>query len=65
MTGVVKFSLVGLTVKRELGLGPSVADLELEASSSRSRSKGVSKCSRTVGRIRSVEAKRKEGSGVE
>ena len=57
--------MVGLTVKGELRLGPSVADLELEAPSIRPRSRGELKYGRIAGKIGSVEAKGKEGLRVE
>ena len=52
-------------VKGELGLGLSVADSELEALFSGPRSKGVLECDRTIEGIGLVEAKGKEGLGVE
>ena len=65
MTEVVRVGLISLIVKEESGSGPSVADSKLEAPSNRPRSREELKCSRMMGRIGSIEAKRKEGSGVE
>ena len=65
MTGVVRVGLVGLMVKRELGLGPSVADSELKAPSNEPRSREESKCGRIARRIGLAETKKKEGAEVE
>ena len=62
---VVRVGVVGLTVKGESRLGLSVVDLELKAPSIRPRNRGELKYDRMVGRIGSVEAKGKEGVGVE
>ena len=61
---IIRFGLVGLMIKRELGLGLSVADSELEALFSGLRSKGVLKCSGIIKGIGSVETKGKEGLKV-
>ena len=65
MTRVVRVGLVSVIVKGESGSGPSVADSELGALSSRPRSRGESKCGGMARRIGSVEAKGKEGLEVE
>ena len=64
-TGVVRFGLVGLTVKGESGSGPSVADSELEAPSSGPRSRGELKYGEIVRRFGLAEAKKKKRSKVE
>ena len=61
MTRIVRFSLVGLIVKRELGLGLSMVDLELKAPSNRPRSRGELKYSEIVRKFGLAEAKKKKG----
>ena len=62
---IIRFGLVGLIIKGELGLGLSVVDSELETLFSGLRNKGVLKCGGTIKGIGLVEAKEKEGLGVE